>query len=48
MNELNKIEIDEERNDSDECCFWVDEDEFKDLFNEVLVSYKFNNNVFEG
>jgi len=48
MAELDKKEIDANRNDSDECCFWVDEVEFQDIFNEVIVTYSFNNESYES
>lgn len=46
MQALNKIEVDANRSSDEECCFWVDENEFIDLFTEIIVCYNFHNDIF--
>lgn len=48
MTALNKIEVDANRSNDEESCFWVDENEFVDLFTEVIVCYNFHNDTFES
>ena len=45
MKGIDATEIDANRSSSEEGCLWVDENEFRDLFKEVIVYYNFNNDV---
>lgn len=47
MASMDEYEVDINRNIDEECCFWVDETEFIDLFSHIIVNYNFHNNVYE-
>jgi hypothetical protein len=48
MDALDMIEVDANRTEDEESCFWVDETEFIDLFSDFVVSYNFNNEVSDS